>query len=389
MSRTRPRLVMIGPAYGPRRDSFVGACRRNFGVEPLLLSWAQFCAAPDRLADALDDASYLRFETPDQDLDSLAALYARGEAPAVESGVEILPAREYERLRAGDIGSPTQLWFGLVAALSAAFGVAQRRGALSSVAPADCASAFDKTDCSRRLRAAGVATPDCLRAPRNFDDLIAAMEEAAQPRVFVKLRHGSAAAGMVALARGGDRWQVTTTAICGAGDRVYATRAVRRMHDRREIAQLIDRLARLGLHVEAWLPKIGIGGRVADMRVIVVDGEPLYPVLRSSRHPMTNLHLGGARGAPDAMIARIGARAWSDVLQAARAVAREFSSAHVLGVDIAVLADGRRHAVLEANVFGDFVKDAEVNGLTPHDAQLQRVALRLAARRTESLGLTG
>ena len=53
----------------------------------------------------------------------------------------------------------------------------------------------------------------------------------------------------------------------------------------------------------------------------------------------------------------------------------------MIGLDIAVLADGRRHAVLEANMFGDFVKDFTAGARSPHAAQLDRIAARLAPDR--------
>lgn len=197
--------------------------------------------------------------------------------------------------------------------------------------------------------------------------------------MFVKLRHGSAAAGMMALARHGNRWSAVTTAVLDAGGRVCATRTVRRITDRLSIAALVDRLAPLGLHVEAWLPKIGIAGQVADLRLVIIDGGPVYPVLRTSRHPMTNLHLGGSRATVDGLVARIGTGAWEALLGSARAAAGCFPRSHALGLDIVVLADGRRHALIEVNPFGDFVNDFEIGGRSIHDAQIARIVERVTA----------
>ncbi|MET0246771.1 MAG: STM4014 family protein, partial [Sphingomonas sp.] len=250
-----------------------------------------------------------------------------------------------------------------------------------STSAADVACAFDKSAARDRLAAAGVPVPFALAAPESFDDLVAAMEAAGLSRVFVKLRHGSAAAGMIALARQGDLWMATTTAVDGEGGRILASRNLRRLTDRGDLARLVDRLAPLGLHVERWLPKIGINGRVADVRLVMLDDGSIHRVLRTSRHPMTNLHLGGDRAPVDALVRRIGDAAWQSVLASARSAAGRFADSHVLGLDIAVLADGRRHAVLEANIFGDFVKDFMPSALSPHAAQLDRIAARLAPDR--------
>jgi len=90
---------------------------------------------------------------------------------------------------------------------------------------------------------------------------------------------------------------------------------------------------------------------------------------------------GWARGPVDPLVARVGPAAWDALLASARSAAACFPDSHVLGLDIAVLADGASHAVLEANVFGDFVKDVTAGGIDPHRAQIRHIAARLDARR--------
>ncbi len=80
-----------------------------------------------------------------------------------------------------------------------------------------------------------------------------------------------------------------------AGDRLVNSLRVRSYGTEEEVAALIDMLAPDGLHVERWLPKATLDGRVFDLRVVVIGGEPTHAVVRTSRTPMTNLHLGGAR----------------------------------------------------------------------------------------------
>ncbi|AHE52484.1 STM4014 family protein [Sphingomonas sanxanigenens] len=362
-------IITLGPASGPRRDAFAAACLARTGALPRTLSWTDFLSSPARLAEMLTPGSYLRIDSPDQDPAALAALYRAAGAPQDEAA-----------LAGGAIGAPSGLAAGIVAGIATAEAITATQGALISTSAADAALAFDKSATLARLAAAGIPTPTVLPDIAGFDALTAAMAATGTARVFVKLRHGSAAAGMVALARAGDRWQAVTTAVCDDQGRLHATRAVRRLTDRAAIAALVDRLAPLGLHVEAWLPKIGIAGRVADLRLVLVEGGAIYPVLRTSRHPMTNLHLGGDRGPVAPLVARIGVAAWAAVLDTARAAAAAFPASHALGIDIAVLADGRRHAVLEANIFGDFVKDLSIGGLSPHEAQVERIRARLDAR---------
>ncbi|WP_442681107.1 STM4014 family protein [Sphingomonas sp. ASY06-1R] len=371
-------LVVLGPVSGPRHDAFAQACIDRFGWVPAVLSWDKFLAAPERLQRMLSPGGYLRIDTPDQDVRAIAAVLAAGADEAAATGIETVPVGIETMLAQGDVGSPAQFAFGLVAGITLAERIAQEAGADISIKAVDVACAFDKTRTAARFNKAGLATPRGLPAIHGFEALADAMRAAACSRVFVKLRHGSAAAAMVALARHGTQWRALTTAMLVDG-RVRATRAVRRLSDCGDIARLIDRLGPLGLHVEAWVPKISIDGHVADVRIVCVDGAEAFPVLRTSRHPMTNLHLGGARYPIARLIARIGAAAWAEVETSAWRAAALFPASDAIGIDIAVLNDGRRSRLLEANIFGDFVKDLIVGGQTPYSAQLNRIAQRYAA----------
>jgi hypothetical protein len=103
-------------------------------------------------------------------------------------------------------------------------------------------------------------------------------------------------------------------------------------------------------------------GETIDMRVIVGDGKTIS-LVRGSRHPMTNLHIGGARSAPHALIQRIRNAVWREVLETACVAAKSLPRSDLKCFDIALLACGRKHVLLEANVFGDYLKDAPMD---PH-----------------------
>lgn len=364
-------IVVLGPSSGPRHASFAAACER-FGRRAQTIAWNAFLDDPTVLQAALRPGAYLRFDTPDQDIRAIASLYRAGKSGAGRAGFATLAEVCETRLASGDIGSPAQLAFGIAAAVESASRIARGRGAAVSTSAAEVACSFDKRATLARLRTAGIPVPRSLPAVTSFEALAGAMEEARLSRVFVKLRHGSAAAGMIALARHGRAWRAVTTAEPD-GDRIRATRSLRRLADPAAIAELVDRLVPLGLHAEAWLPKIGVDGRVADVRLVMLGDGTLFSVLRTSRHPMTNLHLGGTRESVEPLVRRIGADSWKAVLASARKAARCFSDSHVLGLDVAVLADGRSHALLEVNVFGDFVRELALDGLTPHEAQVRQI----------------
>jgi hypothetical protein len=141
----------------------------------------------------------------------------------------------------------------------------------------------------------------------------------------------------------------------GADGRLYNTLRVRRYTDERTVAAIVDRLAPDGLHVEEWFTKASQRGRTVDLRVVVVAGEPTHAVVRASRHPMTNLHLGAKRGDLGAVKQEAGAGAWAAAMDTCRAAAVAFPGCLQVGVDLMFAPGWRRHAVAEVNAFGDLL----------------------------------
>src|SRR5262245_4097434 len=88
---SRLQIVALGPSSGSRLNSFVRACIDYFGRPPVILSWKDFLAAPERLHALLHPGAYLRIDTPDRDIGSLAALYQAGRASAEAAGLFTLP----------------------------------------------------------------------------------------------------------------------------------------------------------------------------------------------------------------------------------------------------------------------------------------------------------
>ena len=237
-------------------------------------------------------------------------------------------------------------------------------GAVLLDEPADLAVLFDKRLAHARLREAGVPVPDSPTsgpaAPpvRGWDDVRSLMADTGLRRVFVKLAHGSSASGVLAVETDGARRVHATTSVERAPDgRLFNSLRVRRYTTESAVAAMVDALAPDGLHIERWLPKAAQDGRAADLRVVVVDGRATHAVVRTSRSPMTNLHLGGARGSLDAARSAVetaGAR-WSDALDVCERAAAAFPGTHCVGVDLLPAAGWRRFAVGEVNAFGDLL----------------------------------
>ncbi|MFI1212245.1 STM4014 family protein [Streptomyces sp. NPDC020802] len=261
--------------------------------------------------------------------------------------------------------------------------VASLRGGRRLDDPADLAVMFDKRLCHERLARAEVPVPPSptsggLTPIRGWSDVRDVMEAAGMRRVFVKLAHGSSASGVLAVeSTASGRIRATTSVERAEDGRLHNSLRVRRYTTEQDIASIVDALAPDGLHVERWLPKASLGGRSADLRVVVVDGRATHAVVRTSRSPLTNLHLGGTRGDLAAVRALAGDR-WAAALETGERAAACFPGTLCVGVDLLPAIGWRRFAVGEVNAFGDLLP--RLTGLPGSGAEgLDTYAAQIAA----------
>ncbi|MFF5336274.1 STM4014 family protein [Streptomyces sp. NPDC013181] len=280
------------------------------------------------------------------------------------------------------------LWYArFTAAVREVAAAAARAGARLLDGPADIAVLFDKRLCHGVLETAGVPVPASptsgpAGAPvRGWEDVRALIAEHRMPRVFVKPAHGSSASGVLAVETSGDRVRAATSVERDPAGRLYNSLRVRRCTTEREVAAIVDALAPDGLHIERWLPKASQGGRATDLRVVVVDGRATHAVVRTSASPMTNLHLGGARGDLAGVRAAVEAAggSWGEALAVCERAAAAFPDTLCVGVDLLPLTGWRRFAVGEVNAFGDLLPrltglpGSRAEGLDTYAAQVAAV----------------
>ncbi|MFI9105373.1 STM4014 family protein [Streptomyces fildesensis] len=329
------RFAVVGNPGNRRVTMFADAVRSAGLPAPRIVAWRDVL----RGAYGFTPGEIVRVDSP-------------GEDPEVD-----------RELRGG--GDPTRVegsavWYRrFTGAVREVARAAAEAGATLLDDPQDVAVLFDKRRCHARLLAAGVPVPPALTAPvRGWDDLREQLRAARMPRAFVKPAHGSSASGVIALEFGGQgRLRATTSVERTTDGRLFNSLRVRRYEDEREVAALVDALAGDGLQVERWLPKAAQHGRAADLRVVVVDGRATHAVVRTSRSPMTNLHLGGARGDLDAARAATEAAGlgWETVTGIAEQAAACFPGTLCVGVDVLPGTGWRRFAVGEVNAFGDLL----------------------------------
>ncbi|MFG3166161.1 STM4014 family protein [Streptomyces sp. NPDC048200] len=262
-------------------------------------------------------------------------------------------------------------------------GVRSLRGGRRLDDPADLAVLFDKRLCHARLDAADVPVPPSPtsgvhRPVESWSDVRVLMAEAGLRRAFVKLAHGSSASGVLAVETSTTgRIRATTSVERTADGGLHNSLRIRRYTDEAEIAAIVDTLAPDGLHIERWLPKASLGDRSADLRVVVVAGRATHAVVRTSRSPLTNLHLGGARGDLAAVRALAGDR-WAQALDISERAAACFPGTLCVGVDLLPAIGWRRFTVGEVNAFGDLLP--RLTGLPGSGAEgLDTYAAQVAA----------
>ncbi|MGW2594344.1 STM4014 family protein [Streptomyces sp. NPDC001515] len=330
------------------------------------------------------------------------AEFLPGETVRVDSPGE---DAEVERLLRG-VDDPTRvegsaLWYArFTSAVRDVERAATGAGARLVDRAADIAVLFDKRLCHGILEAAGVPVPASPTSGpdadpvRDWAGLRALMAGHGMRRVFVKPAHGSSASGVLALETAGPgRVRAATSVERDAAGRLFNSLRVRHCTTEREVAALVDALAPDGLHVERWLPKAALHGRVADLRVVVVDGRATHAVVRTSRSPMTNLHLGGARGDLDEARARVEAVAgggWERAMAVCERAAAAFPGTLCVGVDLLPSTGWRRFAVGEVNAFGDLLPrltglpGSGAEGLDTYAAQVAAVLNRTRNHRVSA-----
>jgi glutathione synthase/RimK-type ligase-like ATP-grasp enzyme len=343
------RLAVVGNPENRRVSLFAEAVRRAGLAEPEVYPWRDVLVS----GRVPGPGNHVRIESPGENTEVDRLLRELGgRRPAA-------PAEH------GEIVGTSAAFAGLREALRRV----EAGGGLLINQPADILTMTDKPRCHALLAASGVPVPLALPPIHDYDSLRAAMSEAGWGRVFVKPSHGSSASGVLALTAAGRR-VTAITSVELSGGKLFNNLRVRRYDDESSVRAIVDRLGPDGLHVERWFPKAGLGNRTLDLRVVVVAGSPRHVVVRTSSFPMTNLHLGNARGDVAAVRAAAGERAWAAAMETCARAAACFPGTLHAGVDLMFRSGWREHAVAEVNAFGDLLPGVLADGLDTYDAQV-------------------
>lgn len=333
------RLGLIGNPENRRVRDFQAAVEALGQPRPACLAYETLLRDGNALEDF--DATLLRIDSPGENETVTRFLIARGGGPAqadLEFG-EVNFLKEYHQ------------GFCDVMDLIAHCGIPCLNP------PPDIKVMFDKWACHQRFLEKEVPRPPAELAPTSAAEFRERMRAEGSGRVFLKPLHGSSASGVCAL-----RWTSQQHQLI-APFRIQSKRGqpmlvnslrVLSYTSLADIELALGLLLPQGMICERWVPKLTLPGGAVDLRVLVIAGEARHCVVRQSRHPMTNLHLGNQRGDESALRECIGSQKLEAAFRVAERAAACFPDALYAGVD--VLLDTRHRALVgEINAFGDLL----------------------------------
>ena len=207
----------------------------------------------------------------------------------------------------------------------------------------------------------------------DYEALRIQMQTQRMSSVFIKPAHGSSASGVVAFRTDGKRVQAISSVELVKAEQtiaLYNSLKVRRYTDEATVIELINNILKGKTSIEQWIPKAAFNGLTYDFRVVVIAGKARHIVARTSKSPITNLHLGNSRGDLSAIVAHIGHSKLEAIKNVAEQTAACFPDCLYLGVDVLVSTNLKQIMVLEVNAFGDLLPNLTDAGENIYQAQI-------------------
>lgn len=379
-----PKLLIIGHPEHRRVAFFEAALARHDAPAPTILSYEQCLTQEIDWATYLTPETILRIESPGENPRVMRELLRLGAArfPQEATWPEALDPSlpDPASLERGRLIHPRQRFLGFRAFLEdLQHALHQHPVRLLTNSPAAILTMFDKAATYERFISAGVPCPErlCQHNISGYDELRALMEQQRAHNVFIKLRYSSSASGVIAyMVRGRNESATTSARLVRRGHElaIFNSLNIQRYQDHQDIRDLIDSLATQDLVVERWMPKASIAQKNFDLRVVSINGVARHCVMRSSSSPMTNLHLGNARGDLEQLLNIAGEGALERAFSCAQAAhAAVGPDSLYAGADIMFSPNYREVRAIEINAFGDLIPNVLIDGEDTYGAEVRAI----------------
>jgi hypothetical protein len=375
------RFAIIGNLDNRRVTGFAQALARRGWPDPLLFAHRELLADLSPLACLPDEPLYVRIDSVGEDAEVERMLLERGFSALPDDArcERVDPeALRREPPRFGQLLAPRQHHAGVLDyfdALAAVFARKRNWRVLNPIA--DLRVLFDKVASSRRYAAAGIPVPEQLPELESIHSAAQLRERMAElrwPAVYVKISCGSSASGLALYrhipSRAAHERDMVLTTVAHAPEGRFNSLQLQRLDTRADVDELLDWLLGEGAQIERAIAKAQLDRRTFDLRVLVIAGEPAFCVVRQSRHPITNLHLGGTRGDLDALRRQVPSPVWTAAMHSCERVFQQHACLHV-GIDLLFESGLRGHRIIEANAFGDLLPGLERAGLSVYEWELE------------------
>lgn len=367
------QLLWIGNPENRRCQFFLEAAKAEGYPAPIIVSYEAILKQPIKWEQLLPKVDWLRLESPGENAAVAQGLLNWG-APLVNHAAWVDPTIP---LAKGSLNGLLQQHLGFLKLLDtleqkfSAFPTLQWVNSLEYIR-----LCFDKQHCHQYLQEQGIAVPPAFYSIQNYEDLRQKMQQKGWSRVFVKPLHGSSASGVVALRTQGQRLQATTSVEMHAHQgqvTLFNSLRLRQYTNEKEVALLINCLAKEGIMAEQWIPKASLGNAIFDLRMVVIAGQCQQVVVRQSQSPLTNLHLGNQRGSLEQLKEKMGVARWNRIETLAVQAAACLPPHQYACLDILIRTDLEQGYVLEANAFGDLLPRVLYQGRNTYQAVLNHL----------------
>ncbi|MBL4658965.1 MAG: STM4014 family protein [Alcanivoracaceae bacterium] len=319
----------------------------------------------------VDNQVTIRIESPSEDFETDRFLLKQGIKQARVSKSDI----DQLKFDKGIIRYSSQWYKGWLLTLNQ---IQEKVNAIKNIkfmnSPNAIALMFDKLNCQKHLSNNSIRVPENYGQIESYDHLQTLVMKHKVGRLFIKPFYGSSASGVMAYQTNSSGRESIVSSIelvtSESSNRLYNNLKIRRYNNKQDIKSIINLMAENRIYCEAWIPKKSVNGMVSDIRVLVINNKACHFVLRKSKSPITNTHLGNVKADINDAIVNWGQNLVDKIKNIAEDAAKTFPDSFYCGVDIAV-SNANKAYILEVNAFGDLLLDNYHEGLNTYEMELK------------------